>query len=86
LKTLEKAHGSGYQALIMVDNSQGHSAYAENALVASCMNVNPGGSQARLQDGWYEMDGQKAMQPMIFASNHPTYPDQPIGLHHVLME
>ena len=70
----------------MVDDSQGHSAYGEDALVASQMNVNPGGSQAHLRDGWYEQDGQKIIQPMIFASNHPTYPDQPKGLRHVLTE
>jgi hypothetical protein len=28
-------HGPGYQALIMVDNSQGHSAYAADALLVS---------------------------------------------------
>ncbi|KAF8240871.1 hypothetical protein L208DRAFT_1495753, partial [Tricholoma matsutake] len=48
IPSFEKAHGPGYQALIMVDNLQSHSAYAENALVASHMNVNPGGSQAHL--------------------------------------
>lgn len=43
----EAAHGAGYQALFIIDNSQGHSAYAEDALhVGSRMNVNPGGKQA----------------------------------------
>jgi hypothetical protein len=32
----------------MVDNSQGHSAYSEDALLASCMNVKPGGKQAHM--------------------------------------
>ena len=40
----------------MVDNSQGHSAYAEDALLTSRMNMNPGGKQARLRDGWYIRD------------------------------
>jgi len=29
----KKAHGMGYQALFVIDNSQGHSAYLEDALV-----------------------------------------------------
>lgn len=41
----------------MIDISQDHSAYAEDALVANCMNVKPGGKQASLCDGWYECDG-----------------------------
>ena len=70
----------------MVDNSQGHSAYAEDALVASRMNVNPGGSQARMRDGWFEQNGERIMQPMIFPPNHPTFPNQLKGLRHVLAE
>ena len=35
IPTFERAHGPGYQALFMVDNSQGHSAYAEDALLVS---------------------------------------------------
>ncbi|KAJ8580767.1 hypothetical protein M405DRAFT_869229 [Rhizopogon salebrosus TDB-379] len=41
-------HGPGYQALFLIDNSQGHAAYAENALLISCMNINPGGKQAHM--------------------------------------
>ncbi|KIJ40704.1 hypothetical protein M422DRAFT_256399 [Sphaerobolus stellatus SS14] len=45
----EKAHGPGYQALVMVNNSQGHSAYAADASVSlfSC----PGVSQV-VPDSW----------------------------------
>ncbi|KAJ3576952.1 hypothetical protein NP233_g98 [Leucocoprinus birnbaumii] len=42
----EASHGPGYQALILVDNSQGHCAYAEDALIALRMNLKPGGKQA----------------------------------------
>jgi len=35
IPAFEKMHGAGYQALIMVDNSQGHSAYAEDSLLMS---------------------------------------------------
>ena len=34
-------HGAGYQALIMVDNSQGHSAYAKDSLLIPQMNIRP---------------------------------------------
>ena len=48
IPAFEQEHGPGYQGLIMVDNSQGHSAYSEDALLISQMNVNPGGKQGRL--------------------------------------
>jgi hypothetical protein len=45
----ERVHASpGYQALFMVDNSQGHLAYSVNALLTSQMNLCPGGKQAKL--------------------------------------
>jgi hypothetical protein len=79
-------HGPGYQALIMVDNSQGHLAYAENALLASRMNVNPGGKQAHLRNGWFMREGQQMSQPMVFPPNHETFPDQPKGMRQVFSE
>ena len=48
IPAFEHAHGAGYQMLLMVDNSQGHSAYAKDALLTSRMNMNPGGKQACL--------------------------------------
>ena len=74
----EALHGPGYQALIMVDNSQGHSSYAEDALLTSHMNFKPGGKQARLHNGWYiSAGGRKVVQDMIFPPDHPEHPDQP---------
>ena len=32
IPAFEAAHGAGYRALFLIDNSQGHSAYAEDAL------------------------------------------------------
>ncbi len=82
----EKYHGAGYKALILVDNSQGHSAYAADALLTSCMNMHPGGKQACLRDGWYIQDGIRTSQKMIFPSDHPDYPDQAKGIKQVLLE
>lgn len=44
----EKAHDPEVQALIMVVNSQGHSAYAVDVLLTSQMNFKPGEKQAQL--------------------------------------
>jgi len=70
----------------MVDNSQGHAAYAEDALLTSRMNLKPGGKQARLHNGWFMKDGQKITQEMVFPINHPEHPDQPKGMKQVLIE
>ncbi|KAJ7091696.1 hypothetical protein C8R43DRAFT_908229 [Mycena crocata] len=80
IPSFEARHGPGFQLLLLLDNSQGHAAYSEDVLLASRMNVNPGGKQARMHDGWYVKDGQKIIQPMIFPADHPTYPDQPQGM------
>ncbi|KAF9005671.1 hypothetical protein BDQ17DRAFT_1325166 [Cyathus striatus] len=48
IPAFEKAHPLGYQMLMMVDNSQGHSAYAENALLVNRMNMNSGGKQSKM--------------------------------------
>ena len=86
IPAFERAHGPGYQALIMVDNSQGHSAYSKDALLTSRMNLRPGGKQARLRDGWYMKNGKKIIQPMVFSSSHPEYPNLAKGMKEVLVE
>ena len=70
----------------MIDNSQGHSAYAEDALLTARMNIKPGGKQARMRNGWYEINGRKVDQSMIFPSEHPTHPGEPKGIKAVLNE
>jgi hypothetical protein len=83
----ERLHGPEYQALIMVDNSQGHAAYPADALLVSKMNFNPGGAQSRLRDGWFiNPEGERIVQPMIFPEQHPKYPGQPKRMKQVLIE
>ena len=83
----ERLHGPGYQALIMVDNSQGHGIYASNALLTWDMNYNPGGSQPTLRYGWYiDALGNKITQQMNFPSNHLKYPNKPKGMKQILTE
>ena len=86
IPAFENGHGQGYQALIMVDNSQGHSAYGEDALLTSRMNLQPGGKQARLQNGWYMQNGERVAPEMIFPHNHREFPDQPKGMKQILVE
>jgi hypothetical protein len=86
IPAFEKAHGPEYQALIMVDNSQGHSAYSEDALLTSRMNMKPGGKQAPLRDGWYMKNDEKTLQPMSFPVDHPEFPGKLKGMKQVLLE
>ncbi|KAG1866359.1 hypothetical protein C8R48DRAFT_600387 [Suillus tomentosus] len=81
IPAFEAAHGAGYQALFIIDNLQGHAAYAEDALrVGTRINVNPGGKQARMWNGWFIHDGVCVKQEMVFPANHPQYPNQPKGI------
>ncbi|KAI0030465.1 hypothetical protein K488DRAFT_79611 [Vararia minispora EC-137] len=74
----EKAYGPGHIAVVLVDNSQGHSFYADDALCVSNMNLRPGGKQSRLHDGWFiDTNGGVIVQPMIFPPDHKEFPDQP---------
>ena len=88
IPAFEEVHGSGYQALFLIDNSQGHSAYAEDALVISRMNVKPGGKQAQMRDGWYlcHPSGEKVIQHMTYPADHPEFPNEPKGIWAVLTE
>lgn len=74
----------------MVDNSQGHSAYSEDALLITQMNVNPGGKQAHPWDGWFVPSGEstsaKVSQSMVYPADHPKFPGQPKGIKNVLLE
>jgi len=86
IPAFEELHGPDYQALIMVDNSQGHLAYSTDALLVSHMNMRPGGKQAHLRDGWFMRGDEKIIQPMIFPPDHPEFPNMPKGMKEVLRE
>ncbi|RDX40287.1 hypothetical protein OH76DRAFT_1459549 [Lentinus brumalis] len=74
------AHGEGHIAIVLVDNSQGHSCYAPDALRVSKMNFNPAGAQPRMRDGWYIHNGERVVQPMTFPASHSQHPNQPKGM------
>ncbi|KAJ3747056.1 hypothetical protein DFH05DRAFT_1377744, partial [Lentinula detonsa] len=82
IPAFEKAHGAGYRALFMVDHSQGHAAYSTDALLPQRMNLNPGGKQARMRNGWFTHDGQIITQSMIFPPDHHEFSDMPKGMKH----
>ncbi|KAG6901165.1 hypothetical protein C0995_016216 [Termitomyces sp. Mi166 len=86
IPAFEKVYGPEYQAMFVVHNSQGHSAYAEDALVANHININLVEKQACLYVGWFEWDDQKTMQKMIYPLNDPTNSNKPKGLCAILEE
>ena len=86
IPTFEHMHSTGHQALILINNSQGHFAYFKDALLISWMNVNAGGKQIWMHDGWFIYKGLKITQPIIFSANHPTYLNIVKGIKAVLTE
>ncbi|KAJ3739808.1 hypothetical protein DFH05DRAFT_1537831 [Lentinula detonsa] len=80
IPVFERIHGPGYQAVIIVDNSQGHGAYSADALRTANMNFKPGGKQARMRDGWFLKDGQRITQSMIFPTDHTAHPNETEGM------
>lgn len=88
IPAFEEAHGPGFQALFFIDNSQGHAAYTQDALLASRMNLRPGGKQAHLKNGWYFSSDRttKIRQEMSFPPDHPQFLNQPKGMKQVLLK
>ncbi len=86
IPAFERAHSPMNQALFLIDNSQGHAAYAVDALLTSRMNLKPGGKQARLRRGWFMCGNEKVPQDMVFPHNHPDFPNEPKGMKQVLIE
>lgn len=56
----------GCEGVFMFDNSSCHGLYADNALVARKLNAYPGRKQHRRRTGWFERDGQRVEQSMVF--------------------
>lgn len=60
--------------------------YRLDALLFSRMNLNPGGKQAHMRDGWW-MDGNvRKIQKMDYAAGHAEHPGEPKGMKVVLQE
>ena len=68
------------------DQSTNHNAMAVDALIATRMNLSPGGVQPKMRDGWYINEhGEKCVQSMIFPDNHQLK-EKPKGIKQVLKE
>jgi hypothetical protein len=62
---------------------------AEDALIATRMNLGPGGTQPKMRDGWYTNEnGEKCIQSMTFPDDYPVQKlrGQPKGIKKVLEE
>ena len=73
----------GKKAIFAFDNSSGHAAFAKDALVASRMNLNPGGAQPKMQDTVFAGETQR----MVFSADGAPFPDligQPKGIRRVV--
>lgn len=71
-----KYPSENYNLLFLFDQSSGHTAYDDDALIASRMNVKPGGCQPKMRDTVY--DG--VTQRMVFDDGTPK------GMRQVLIE
>ena len=54
LKVFEKRYGPGCKGCWLFDNSSNHGVFASDALLAREMNLNCGGKQPVMRDGWYK--------------------------------
>lgn len=78
----------GCQGLFAFDNASNHCSFAADALVASKMNLKPGGSQPLMRPGY--IHSQNRPQSMVFPEEHPDIPSRlwgkPKGIEQVLRE
>ena len=71
----------GCKGLFCFDQSSNHAAMPEDALVASRMNLNPGGKDVPImRNGWFMRDGVKVVQTMVNEQAEPK------GIKAVLVE
>jgi hypothetical protein len=73
----------GKKVLWLFDNATLHQAMAPEALLASKMNLNPGGKQPRMRDGLLP---NGSPQSMCFPEDHSDHPGQAKGARVVLQE
>lgn len=74
-------HVEWVRHVLVFDNATVHTAKEEDALSVVKLNVNPGGKQPKMKDGWYHNeDGHKVMQRMQFQDGSPK------GMRQILEE
>ncbi|KAF4652859.1 hypothetical protein FOL47_010813 [Perkinsus chesapeaki] len=72
--------------VFLTDRSPIHCKYPDDGLNAKAMNVKPGGKQPLMRSGWFERDGERVTQDMVFPMDHACYPGLPKGLRQVVAE
>lgn len=73
--------------IFLFDNSTCHGALSDGALVASRMNVGPGGKQSRMNPTrWEDSAGVWHEQDMAYPPNHDKIPGQAKGMKVILQE
>ncbi|CAG8578641.1 11272_t:CDS:2 [Scutellospora calospora] len=80
---------SGCIGVFCFDQSTNHNAIAENTLVATKMNLGPGGVQPIMRDGWYiNENGVWTIQSMVFSDNYKVEElrGKPKGIKEIIME
>jgi hypothetical protein len=69
------------RGLFVFDQSSNHGAMADDALVATRMNLNPKGANVpKMRNGWFMKNGEKVTQPMVDEKGEPK------GIKAVLVE
>jgi hypothetical protein len=79
----------GCVAIFCFDQSTNHNAIAEDALIATRMNLGSGGVQPKMRDSWYTNEHEKKhIQSMTFPDNHSVerLRGQPKGIKKILEE
>jgi len=73
-------------AVFAFDNSSNHAAFSKDALVASRMNLNPGGKQPIMRDTYFAQNNR--LQSMVFSIIHydEKLRSKPKGIKQVLIE
>lgn len=72
----------GCTGLWLFDNSANHGAYSEDALVASRVQMNPGGKQSRMHDGFF--GNPSRTQSMCFPHDSARHPGEAKGARTIL--
>jgi len=79
----------GCVSVFCFDQSTNHNAMAEDALIATRINLSSGGGQPKMHNGWYINEREEVcIQSMVFPINHSVAKlrGQPKGIKQVLGE
>ncbi len=79
----------GCTGVFCFDQSTNHNAMAEDALIATKMNLSPGGAWPKMRNGWYiDEHRERCTQSMVFPDDYPVEQlrGKPKGIKQILVE